>query len=175
MDGTQPSWFASHWKGVVGSVLSLVPVAWLVRWVMRETYPVSKLSGRIVVDGCTTGSIYINKHRKAICGITLHVRHFWCFAIEFEPMRFEPCFFGYGSFCQIDADVNPSKVRSGQTAQIAIPDYELTSEKVSWMDTTFHNPGWVDLGYMGKLKFKTWFGSFEHPISPLVRCNVLRD
>lgn len=174
MDASQASWFAIHWKAVTGVVLGFFPVAWFVRWAMRKTHQVSKLSGRIVVPIYGLGSIYINNQTKSICVLGIGIKHFWYFPIEFEPILFEPCFSGYTPFCQITAEINPLKLRSGENGQILIPSYQLGDDRIAWMNEKFRNPEWIDVYFTGSLKFKTWFGSFAYSISTQVRCNVLR-
>lgn len=172
MYAQQSCWLVNHWRGVLGW-LTLIPMAWCLRWIMRKTHPAHKLSTRIVVDSVATGSIVVGT--KTVCPPIVTIRNFWYFAIEFEPACFDMCFSGYSSFFQTSTHVNPSKVARGKAAQIAIPTCQLTGEKIDWMDVTFHNPGCVDLIFSAKLRFKTWFGSFDQPISLLVRCSILRN
>jgi len=170
MDTQQSSWLAIHWKGVLGSLLSLVPIPWLIRCVMYKTHPISKLSERIVTDSVVTGQIYM--HRKVLCSVTFRVKHFWYFKCEFEPTSFDISLSGMAPFNQKTANVNPAQLSKAQQGQVTIPESKLSDQEISYIQTVCHNPGWIDVLYVGKLRFKTWFGSYEHQVSVRARCSV---
>jgi hypothetical protein len=173
VDFQQQNFLLNHLKSFGLLLLSFIPLGVGVRWIMRRIYTADKLARRIAFDPVAVGGIFIST--KQLCSPIVGVRNCGHFSITFEPVCLDLTFSGYGPFDQITANVNPSVVKGGRTAQIAIPSYALSGERIQWMNHAFRSPTWVDIYFSGKLKCRTWFRDFDYPASILVRFSVRRD